>query len=32
MQKANHYMSDWLYYNLMVGAGGFEPTNSLLTT
>jgi len=27
-QKANHYVSDWLLYDLVVGAVGFEPTAS----
>ncbi len=27
-QKANDYVSDWLLYDLMVGAVGFEPTTS----
>ncbi len=27
-QKANHYVSDWLLYDSVVGAVGFEPTAS----
>ncbi len=27
-QKANHYVSDWLLYDYVVGAVGFEPTAS----